>query len=69
MDQLREIRGIQIIQLTDPGTKYFDEAHRIFIDTLADLMKNNKLRHPITLTDLSGTDRARGFRLHDLLAM
>ena len=68
MEQLREIRGIQIIQLTDPGTNFFDEAHRIFIDTLANFIKNNKLRHPITSTDL-GTDRAGGFRLLDLLAM
>lgn len=69
MDQLRVIRAIQVVPLTDPGTKYFDKSHAHFSNTTNEFIKNNGLRHPIRLDDLSGTDRARCFRLDDLLAM
>lgn len=55
--------------LNDPGTKIFDISHKIFLKTMHDFIKDNALRYPINLTDLSGTDRARGFFLHDLLVV
>ena len=30
-------------------------------------MENYRLRNPITLKELAGTDRQRGFRLRDLI--
>lgn len=70
MDQLRDIRGIQVVSLTpNPDDKDFVRSHRLFINITNNFIKNSGLRYPINLEDLSGTDRARGFRYDDLLAM
>lgn len=66
LNQLREIRGIQIVPLNDP--KIFDKSQALFVNNTNDFIKNNSLRHPVNMEDLSGTDRVRGFRLQDLLA-
>ncbi|CAB4013123.1 Tyrosinase [Paramuricea clavata] len=74
LDQLRSIRGLQFpafvtIIKYKSISKVISERDTPFLSGISDLVKEIILRNPITLEELSGVDRIRGFRLHDLLEM
>ena len=70
MDELRDIRGLPIVPFADRNVKRWNELHSVFVNiTNHDFVKNFAPRNPITMEQLAGLDRHRGFRLGDLVKM
>ena len=74
LEQLRSIRGLQFpafvtILKYKSISKVISERDTPFLRGISDLVQKIILRNPITSEELSGVDRIRGFRLHDLLEM
>lgn len=68
--QLRDIRGLPIVPFSDRNVRRWNVIHSVFVNiTNHDFVKNFALRNPITMEQLAGLDRHRGFRLRDLIEM
>jgi hypothetical protein len=69
LDQQRDIRGLTFPAFESDPVRILLTNHSTYVDVSAEFNRKYKLRNPITLDELDGTDRERGFRIHDLVEM